>query len=344
MNWYEHHIGDYDKNTSHLTACEDGIYSRLIRRYYDKEKPLPADVGEVKRLARARARDEREAVESVLREFFRLEADGWHHDKCDEVIAAYQAGEPEREAKKKNEDTRLARHRAERAELFSIINAHGAHRPYNTPIGDLRALVAGLLQASPATIPATGAAAPATQPATAPATPATATQPPPTISHPPPTNLEVNTPPTPQGGDEGGQPDDQQPKLPGEDDPLFVAFYAAYPRKTGRADAWKAWKALKVTPTMAHAIMAGLGKWQVHGRWTKEGGRFIKTPAPWLRGRLWEDEEVCGATAGRDTEAVPEWCVRAGFDSVDDAHNRMCWAHNAHEFRGGERIREGAPA
>lgn len=32
MNYYEHHIGDYDQATAHLTACEDGIYGLTARR------------------------------------------------------------------------------------------------------------------------------------------------------------------------------------------------------------------------------------------------------------------------------------------------------------------------
>lgn len=187
MNWFEHHIGDYDKNTSHLTACEDGIYHRLIRRYYDKEAPLPADVNEVKRLARARSREEKSAVAAVLTEFFFLGVDGWHHKVCDEAIAKFRAGEPEREAKQKNEDTRLARHREERANLFKVINLAGEHRAWNTPIADLRELAAKLQAAQPATETATPPATPATQPATATATPATATQPPVPNHQPPPT-------------------------------------------------------------------------------------------------------------------------------------------------------------
>lgn len=174
MNFYEHHIGDYDKNTSHLTACEDGIYSRMIRRYYDKERPLDADVKEVKRLMRARTREEMAAVDTVLREFFHLEADGWHHEKCDAVLAAYLAAEPDREAKKKNEDTRLQRHRAERAALFAVINAAGEHMLWNAPIADVRA-VAARISAQAETAPATKNDEPATPPATATATPATAT-------------------------------------------------------------------------------------------------------------------------------------------------------------------------
>lgn len=91
MNYFELHIGDYDKATAHLTATEDGIYGRLLRRYYDTEAPLPADLKAVQRLVRARAKDEKEAVETMLEEFFELSTDGWHHKRCDEEIERYQA-------------------------------------------------------------------------------------------------------------------------------------------------------------------------------------------------------------------------------------------------------------
>jgi len=91
MNYYEHHLGDYDKATAHLSACEDGIYCRLIRRYYDTEAPIQNDIKAVQRLVRARTRDEKDAVETVLGEFFALDDDGlWHHKRCDAEIAKYQ--------------------------------------------------------------------------------------------------------------------------------------------------------------------------------------------------------------------------------------------------------------
>lgn len=89
MNYYEHHIGDYDQATSHLTACEDGIYSRLIRRYYATRKPLPEDLAAVQRLVRARSKEEKKAVGDMLAEFFNIQADGWHQSRCDEDIARY---------------------------------------------------------------------------------------------------------------------------------------------------------------------------------------------------------------------------------------------------------------
>lgn len=89
MNYVELHIGDYDKATAHLTACEDGIYGRLMRRYYDTEAPLPLDLKALQRLVRARSREEKEAVQTILDEFFHQQVDGWHHKRCDEEIAKF---------------------------------------------------------------------------------------------------------------------------------------------------------------------------------------------------------------------------------------------------------------
>jgi uncharacterized protein YdaU (DUF1376 family) len=165
MNYFEHHIGDYAEATAHLTFVEDAAYSRLIRKYYAQEKPLPADTKAVQRLVGARSKEEREAVTTVLEEFFVLAADGWHNARCDEEIEHFKAGEPEREAKKANEDNRTKRHREERAQLFQVLTAAGLHAAWNIGIKELRDMVKAL--------PATGAV---TKPVTAPVMPVTATQ------------------------------------------------------------------------------------------------------------------------------------------------------------------------
>lgn len=90
MNYYEHHIGDYDADTAHLSWAEDMAYARLLRLYYRRERAIPADVADACRLVRATTRDQRQAVESVLREFFELREDGWHQSRCDAEIAIYQ--------------------------------------------------------------------------------------------------------------------------------------------------------------------------------------------------------------------------------------------------------------
>lgn len=168
MNYYEHHIRDYDAATSHLTWDEDLAYTRLIRWYYRKEKAIPADVKEACRQVRATSKTQRDAVESVLREFFVLCDDGWHNETCDEVIARFKDGEPEREVKKANEENRLKRHRDERARLFKVLTDAGEHAPWNIKMEDLREMVARVSAPKLDTKPATTA--------TAHATPATATQ------------------------------------------------------------------------------------------------------------------------------------------------------------------------
>ncbi len=90
MNYYEHHLGDYLRDTAHLSMVEDGAYRRLLDAYYIKELPLPKAVRDVYRLVRAGSKVERDAVSIVLDEFFSEAADGWRHKRCDTEIARYQ--------------------------------------------------------------------------------------------------------------------------------------------------------------------------------------------------------------------------------------------------------------
>ncbi len=90
MNYYEHHIGDYAEATAHLTFIEDATYSRLIRKYYATEKPLPIEIKLVQRLINARTKEEKNAVVSILNEFFTLSDDGWRQERCDHEIARFK--------------------------------------------------------------------------------------------------------------------------------------------------------------------------------------------------------------------------------------------------------------
>ena len=90
MNYYEHHIGDYAEATAHLTFIEDATYSRLIRKYYATEKPLPNEIKLVQRLINARSKEEKNAVVSVLNEFFTLTDQGWRQERCDHEIARFK--------------------------------------------------------------------------------------------------------------------------------------------------------------------------------------------------------------------------------------------------------------
>lgn len=90
MNYYEHHLGDYLRDTAHLSMLEDGAYRRLIDAYYIRETPLPVEARDVFRLVRAQSKQDREAVETVLREFFHLTDAGWVHHRCDREIGRFR--------------------------------------------------------------------------------------------------------------------------------------------------------------------------------------------------------------------------------------------------------------
>lgn len=89
MNFYKHHLGDYDAATAHLSWDEDCAYRRLLSAYYRREKPIHGD--EIYRIVRAVSKSQRAAVQTVLREFFTITNSEWHNKRADEEIAAYQA-------------------------------------------------------------------------------------------------------------------------------------------------------------------------------------------------------------------------------------------------------------
>jgi uncharacterized protein YdaU (DUF1376 family) len=110
VNYYEHHLGDYMRDTAHLSMLEDAAYRRLLDAYYVRERALPADLRECYKLARASTKPEREAVAYVLREFFTLGDDGHHQGRADAEIARFKA---KSEKARASINTRWERTRAE---------------------------------------------------------------------------------------------------------------------------------------------------------------------------------------------------------------------------------------
>jgi uncharacterized protein YdaU (DUF1376 family) len=88
MHYYQHHIGDFIKDTSFLTNEEVGIYLKLLWIYYDTEKPLPNSLFELS--MKVNAREQQDALKGILEMFFQLIDDSWHHTRCDKEIANYQ--------------------------------------------------------------------------------------------------------------------------------------------------------------------------------------------------------------------------------------------------------------
>ena len=71
---------------------------------------------------------------------------------------------------------------------------------------------------------------------------------------------------------------------------LFAQFWKAYPRKTAKQAALKAFRALKPTPKLLGLMLEALEKQKQSDSWQRDGGQYIPYPAKYLRERRWEDE------------------------------------------------------
>lgn len=81
--WYPHYPGDYGRDTGHLSLAQHGAYRLLLDLYYATAAPLLGDVAALYRICRAFDDAERNAVDSILSEFFDLRTDGYHNSRAD---------------------------------------------------------------------------------------------------------------------------------------------------------------------------------------------------------------------------------------------------------------------
>jgi len=87
MHYYQHHIGDFIKDTSFLTNEEVGIYLKLLWLYYDTEEPLPNQLHVLS--IKVNARSNEETLSRILNMYFTLQNGHWHHNRCDKEISHY---------------------------------------------------------------------------------------------------------------------------------------------------------------------------------------------------------------------------------------------------------------
>lgn len=135
MNYYERHIGDYLKDTAHLSLLEHGVYTRLLDVYYTREAALPDS--DVARLIGARSKDERAAMRTVLEEFFRLVDGAWVQRRCEQEIERFLAKKPEADARKESTRERQRRTREHRKQIFDALREHGITPAWNATTKEL---------------------------------------------------------------------------------------------------------------------------------------------------------------------------------------------------------------
>jgi len=109
VNFYKHYIGDFQRDTGHLSLTERGAYLCLMHHYYATEKPLPNDHQALCRVAGAITKSERDAVRAAMR-FFDAVDSGLMHSRIEAEL--HKAGD----VSSTNRDIALAREAKRRAE------------------------------------------------------------------------------------------------------------------------------------------------------------------------------------------------------------------------------------
>ena len=236
MNYYERHLGDYARDTAHLSMMEHGAYNLLLDRYYATEQGIPAD--QVHRLARARTREERAAVDTVLQEFFALQEGVWTHKRADNELVKAQA-------------------RIKAAQD----NGRRGGRPKQNPEEPSGLCLGSVLE-----------------------TQVKAHQSPDT------NHQTVKQNPLPPTGVGATDPLADPPAKVHEFPPGFDRFWQAYPRKTAKPQAAKAFARLRPDEPLLLRMLAALALQRQSAQWQRDDGQFIPHPSTWLNGRRWEDE------------------------------------------------------
>ena len=125
MHYYRHHIGDFLKDTGHLSNDQMAVYLRMLWRYYLDEKPLKDDCESIAFAMRSDGK----TVGLILHHFFVLQDDGWRHKRCDKEIADYHS-KKEKAANSANarwKDANAMRTHTERNADAPVLDAN--HKP-----------------------------------------------------------------------------------------------------------------------------------------------------------------------------------------------------------------------
>lgn len=122
MNFYKHYIGDFQRDTGHLSLTERGAYLALMHHYYATEKPLPKDHAALCRIAGAVTKAEQQAVKAVT-EFFTMMDSGLVHNRIE--------AELEKAGKQADTNRRIAMEREARRKAERESNESSTNRATN---------------------------------------------------------------------------------------------------------------------------------------------------------------------------------------------------------------------
>lgn len=91
MHFYPHNIADFNNATRHLTRVERSVYRDAIEHYYDTESVLTKDFKSLSKRLLCFTEEEKEALKTVLSEFFTETDEGYFNERCNAEILKYRA-------------------------------------------------------------------------------------------------------------------------------------------------------------------------------------------------------------------------------------------------------------
>jgi uncharacterized protein YdaU (DUF1376 family) len=155
MNFYKRHIGDYLKDTAHLSLLEHGVYTRLLDVYYTRESGIPD--AQAARLIGARGKEECAALKVVLDEFFELVDGAWIQDRCEREIHATgpKTEDGDKAPARSGKALRQQAYRERRAALFEALRERGVTMPFKATMDELQDALLKITKASHDVTPVT---------------------------------------------------------------------------------------------------------------------------------------------------------------------------------------------
>lgn len=104
---------------------------------------------------------------------------------------------------------------------------------------------------------------------------------------------------------------DVTPKAPKGADGRFEEFWRAYPSKTGKDAARRAFEKRKPDADLLAQMLSAIEAQKSSAKWTKDGGQYIPNPATWLNQGRWMD----GADGDGGGEITHWHETRGGVDT-----------------------------
>ena len=129
MNFFKLYIGDYQRDTAHLSVTEHGAFLLMLQHYYATEKPLPTGKA-LHRMLRAQDKAERDAIDAVVAQFWTETPEGLANGRADDEITKANA---QADTNRAIAQAREAKRKAARSEHEQSTNRATNGQPNQTP-------------------------------------------------------------------------------------------------------------------------------------------------------------------------------------------------------------------